>query len=121
METRVIIRFTALIALLYLFACSTLQHSGPTVTEDGVVFRLKYPEARQVAIVGSFNQWDKDKDALFGPDGDGIWRITLSLKDGRYEYLFLIGGEKWMQDPAVPSVDDGLGGRNSVIYIQRSP
>lgn len=119
METRVVIRFAVLIALLYLSACSTLQHSGPTVTEDGVVFRLKYPEAKWVAIIGSFNQWDKDKDDLSGPDADGIWSITMPLKDGRYEYLFLIDGEKWMMDPSVPSADDGFGGRNSVIHIKR--
>jgi len=119
METIVVIRFAVLIALLSLSACSPLQHSGPTVTEDGVAFRLKYPEAKRVAIIGSFNQWDKDKDALFGPDADGIWSITLPLKDGRYEYLFLVDGGKWMLDSSVPSVDDRFGGKNSVIHIKR--
>ena len=118
-RSQLIVRLAVLIAFLYLSACSTLQHLGPTVSEDGVVFRLKYPEARQVAIVGSFNHWDKEKDALSGPDADGVWSITLPMKDGRYEYLFLINGEKWLLDPAVPSVDDGLGGRNSVIHIRK--
>ncbi|MCL4476995.1 MAG: glycogen-binding domain-containing protein, partial [Nitrospirae bacterium] len=114
-----IVRLAVLIAFLYLPACSTLQHLGPTVTENGVVFRLKYPEAKRVNIVGSFNQWDKDKDALSGPDADGVWSITLPMKDGRYEYLFLTDGEKWMLDPSVPSADDVFGGRNSVIHIKK--
>jgi len=116
---QLIVRLAVLIAFLYLPACSTLQHLGPTVTENGVVFRLKYPEARRVVVVGSFNHWDREKDALSVPDSDGIWKITLPLTEGRYEYLFLIDGKKWLLDPAVPSVDDGLGGRNSVIHIKK--
>lgn len=118
-RSQLIVRLAVLIAFLYLPACSTLQHLGPTVTDSGVVFMLKAPEARRVAVVGSFNQWDKDRDVLSGPDSDGIWKITLPLSDGRYEYIFLIDGEKWLLDPAVPSVDDGLGGRNSVIHIKK--
>lgn len=105
---------------LCLSACSTLSRSGTTVSEVGVTFRIKYPGAKKVTIAGSFNQWDTEKDALSGPDADGIWSITILLPGGRYEYLFLINGEKWLPDPSVSSVDDGFGGRNSVIYISRA-
>ena len=108
----------ALFIVIFLYGCSP-QYLKPTIVEGGVRFYVKSPDAKKVAIVGSFNQWDKDKDALSGPDGDGIWSITLPLKDGRYEYLFLIDGEKWMLDPSVPSVEDGMGGRNSVVYIKK--
>lgn len=108
----------ALFIVIFLYGCSP-QYLKPTIVEGGVRFSIRALEAKRVAIVGSFNQWDKDKDALPGPDADGIWSITLPLKDGRYEYLFLIGGGKWMLDPSVPSVDDGFGGKNSVIHIKR--
>lgn len=110
--------------LLLLFAgilvsgCS-LKYAGPERVKDGVRFALEAKEAKKVAIVGGFNQWDPEKGLLSGPDGDGIWEITIPLPEGRYEYLFLINGEKWALDPTVPFTDDGLGGKNSVVSIKR--
>lgn len=101
-----------------LLGCS-LKYVGPKIVKGGVRFLVKSPQANRVTIVGSFNHWNTDKDALSGPDDDGIWSIIIPLTDGRYEYLFLINNEKWLLDPAVPSIDDGLGGKNSVILIKR--
>lgn len=109
----------ALFIVVFLYGCNP-QYLKPTIVEGGVRFSVKSPDAKKVTIVGSFNQWDTDKDVLSDPEGDGIWNIVLPLKDGRYEYLFLIDGEKWLLDPTVPSVDDGLGGRNSVIHIKNN-
>jgi 1,4-alpha-glucan branching enzyme len=54
---------------------------------------------------------------LSGPDKKGFWSLTLPLAGGRYEYLFVINGTIWLPDPKAASVDDGLGGRNSVIEV----
>jgi len=105
---------------LCLSACSTLARSGTTISEVGVTFRIKYQGAKKITIAGSFNQWNTEKDALSDHDADGIWSITILLPRGRYEYLFLIDGQKWLPDPSVSSMDDGFGGRNSVIYISRT-
>ncbi|MCL5236367.1 MAG: glycogen-binding domain-containing protein [Nitrospirae bacterium] len=110
--------FLWLFFAVFLSGCA-LKNLSPEIVEGGVRFSIKAPDAKRVAIAGSFNRWDTAKDALSGPDGDGVWSITLPLKDGRYEYLFLIDGEKWLPDPSVPSVNDEFGGRNSVIYIRR--
>lgn len=96
-----------------------MKYAGPEITDRGVRFSIKDRNAKKVSLVGSFNGWDADKDPLVGPDEDGMWSITLPLVDGRYEYLFLIDREKWVPDPDVPFMDDGLGGRNSVILIKR--
>ena len=101
-----------------LTGCS-LKYKGPRITEGGVMFRIKAPDAGGVAIAGSFNQWDTDRDMLSGPDKTGIWSIFIPLSDGRYEYLYIIDGTQWLLDPAVPSAGDGFGGRNSVISIKR--
>ena len=109
--------------LLLLFAgilvsgCS-VKYAGPERVKGGVRFALEAKDAKKVAIVGGFNQWDPEKDVLSGPD-DGIWEITIPLPEGRYEYLFLINGEKWALDPTAPFMDDGLGGKNSVVSIKR--
>ena len=108
----------SLLLLILSFGCSH-RYIGPVIEGNGVTFFVNAPHAKKINIVGSFNQWNKDKNALSGPDSDGIWKITLPLLEVRYEYLFLIDGEKWLLDPAMPSVDDGLGGRNSVIHIKK--
>lgn len=106
--------------LLLIFpACST-RHTAPITGANGVTFRIHAPAAKTVSIVGSFNRWDREQDRLNGPDKDGWWSITLPLPDGRHEYLFLIDGRIWLADPhAQASADDGLGGRNSVLYVER--
>ncbi len=83
----------------------------------GERFSLHAPDAASVAVAGSFNGWDPQKNMLSGPDKRGDWSITLRLAPGRYEYLFVINGKDWKPDPAVPPVDDGFGGKNSVVFV----
>lgn len=115
---RVIITLAMLSAAWSFLSCSSMQRLGPAVTEGKVTFRLKYPEARSVYLIGSFNNWDTEKNAL-SRDNKGLWSITITLYEGRYEYLFLIDKEKWLPDPYAPAVDDGFGGKNSVLYIRK--
>lgn len=116
-------RFPGLFLLLLLagilIAGCSLKYAGPERVKGGVRFALESKDAKKVAIVGGFNQWDPEKDVLSGPDSDGMWQITIPIPEGRYEYLFLINGKEWTLDPTVPFVDDGLGGKNSVVSIKR--
>ena len=106
--------------LLIVFSCGcSVKYLGPHSDEGGVRFSIVAPGAGKVAIAGSFNQWDAEKYFLKGPDNEGIWTIILPLDEGRYEYLFIIDGEKWILDPEVPFVDDGLMGRNSVFVLRK--
>lgn len=105
-----------LISLLFFPGCS-LKYLGPHAEDGGVRFSIKAPGAKKVAIAGSFNQWDAGSNILSGPDDEGIWTIVLPLAEGRYEYLFLIDGTKWVLDPEVPFEDDGFGGKNSVVLL----
>jgi 1,4-alpha-glucan branching enzyme len=75
------------------------------------------PRAHTVSVVGGFNQWDPNSHRLSGPDLTGRWTVTVPLPPGRYEYLFVIDGGTWVPDPEAPSVDDGLGGRNSIVIV----
>jgi 1,4-alpha-glucan branching enzyme len=108
--------------VVLLFICISLTgcgpgRLGPEERLEGVYFPFYAPEARSIAIAGSFNQWDFSKDILIGPDKHGVWSIILPLPAGRYEYLFVVNGKEWKLDPGAPPVDDGLGGRNSVVVI----
>ena len=89
----------------------------PVPDSGAVTFSLVRQDAREVALAGSFNHWDREQHRLSGPDRNGRWTITLPLAPGRYEYLFVVNNTDWVPDPAAPSVSDGLGGKNSVLLV----
>jgi Glycogen recognition site of AMP-activated protein kinase len=88
----------------------------PTVTVRFVLFA---PEARQVGLAGTFNQWDAAQTPLVRAGAPGVWTATLTLPSGQHQYAFVIDGARWVLDPAAPAVDDGFGGgrRNSVLTL----
>ncbi len=92
---------------------------GPEVLGSGVRFTYRNSAATSVSIAGDFNRWDSVKNPLLG--NRGLWSITLPLSGGRYEYRVVVNGAEWVLDPAAPSVDDGMGGRNSVIVVEPDP
>jgi 1,4-alpha-glucan branching enzyme len=75
------------------------------------------PDAGAVFIAGSFNAWSPEADAMAKGE-DGVWRITLELAPGSYEYKFVVDGT-WMEDPANSEfVSDPYGGKNSVLTVE---
>jgi 1,4-alpha-glucan branching enzyme len=92
---------------------------GPRIVDEGVEFSIYAPRAHKVCIAGDFNNWSKLADPLYDEDHDGVWKIVLPLKPGRYEYKFVIDEDRWIADPGNPhSVDDGFGGPNSVLIVK---
>ena len=59
-------------------------------------FDLFAPEAKNVFLVGDFNNWDIHSHPM-KKDSDGIWEISIDLMPGVYEYRFLVDG-KWESD-----------------------
>ena len=45
-----------------------------------------------VNLNGSFAGWCGDCIAMTDDDGDGIWKVTVDLEDGSYEYKFTVNG-----------------------------
>ncbi len=75
---------------------------GKSGNENGkkrkrIEFTYEAPDAREVILVGSFNNWSPEKHPM-KMNGDGIWRKTLILPQGPYEYKFLVDGQ-WKEDP----------------------
>jgi hypothetical protein len=82
-----------------------------------VKFLFHAPEAARVAVVGNFNGWNEGAHTLVKGPG-GWWTLEITLQPGRYNYVYLVDGEKWETDPAATLVeDDGFGRRNSVLDI----
>ncbi len=61
-------------------------------------FSLSAPQAQGVFIAGIFNQWSSSSHPL-KQDKSGVWKISLSLAPGPYEYRFFVDGE-WQNDPS---------------------
>ena len=80
---------------------------------------LEAPTASSVAVVGDFNGWNPTEHLLRDEDGDGTWELRFRVRLGReYEYQFVVDEDRRTHDPnALLHVDDGFGGRNSVLDI----
>ncbi len=108
-----------LLALIFTLCSSCGPKSlAPQVINGGIRFSYSAPAAKSVSIAGSFNHWNPNRAKLTGPSKEGVWTIVLPLPAGRYEYRFVVNGKEWVLDPSMPSVDDGLGDKNSVLFIE---
>jgi hypothetical protein len=100
---------------------ATVAPAGKTRCEPQVVlvrFMLQSPAARTVSLAGDFNGWSLKRTPLTDPDGDGTWTVTLPLRPGRYQYKFLVDGQRWTVDPGAPThLPDGFGGQNSLLVL----
>jgi hypothetical protein len=83
-----------------------------------VTLRFQDPEAKSVAVVGSFNGWSPASSPM-RKQGD-TWELTLSLLPGRYSYRFLVDEKKQVLDPSSTVTEpDGYGGKNSVMVVNK--
>lgn len=82
--------------------------------EATYVLDIRVPEAARVEVAGSWDGWRPTPMV----QRDGTFFTVLHLPPGRYEYMFVIDGERWVPDPDAPLTrDDGFGLRNSVLAI----
>lgn len=97
-------------------AAATAPATGTHATADGAVFVWK-GEGASVNVAGDFNAWSTSADPL-AKQPDGSWRLDKKLAAGRYAYKFVIDGSNWKPDPgAAEGVDDGFGGKNSLVVV----
>ena len=76
------------------------------------------PRARTVEVMGDFTSWEKTVG--LEPIGNGLWAGDIEVPAGRYRYVIIIDGKEMRPDPAARQVvDDGFGGKSSVLDIGR--
>jgi hypothetical protein len=94
--------------------------AASAATTSPVLVRLivLQPGARTVQVAGDFNGWDPAQTPL-EQISNAAWAVTIALEPGRYEYMYLVDGQKWVGDPfAVEQSDDGFGSRNAVLEVR---
>lgn len=85
-----------------------------------VRFVIREPGAQRVSLVGDFNGWSHGAAPLEASIDGAVWTLTLPLAPGRYEYAFVVDGERWVADPSARSVQDEFGGETSVLRLAGS-
>ncbi len=63
-----------------------------------ITFQIEQPDATSVQVAGDFSEWEKSPVSL-KKQKDGLWKATVSLAPGSYQYRFLVDGQ-WRDDPA---------------------
>ena len=82
-----------------------------------VIFSYFAPEAKEVFILGTFNQW-REKDLTLKKDAQGYWKCSVALEEGRYEYRYLVDSG-WANDQEqLECVPNSYGSWNSVVRVQ---
>jgi 1,4-alpha-glucan branching enzyme len=94
-----------------------LEEHVPGIESGAVQFAYFNPEAREVFVAGTFNDWQSHKTPMVKTGGDQ-WSTELRLKPGRYEYRFIVDGQ-WEDDPmAARFVANSFGGLNCVVEVK---
>jgi hypothetical protein len=79
-------------------------------------------EAKNVYLVGEFNNWDPTVTPMPRRKG-GIYRTMLELEPGReYQFRYLVNGEHWYNDQHADAyVPGGSGADNCVVMTPAQP
>ena len=84
--------------------------------KEKVTFSFKAPEAKSVLVAGDFTGWQQAPLELKKAK-DGVWKTTVTLSPGRYEYRLLVDGQ-WQDDPACRERQPNqFGGANCVCVV----
>jgi len=96
---------------------SPVRKARRVLPTHAVTFEYFDPSATVVTVVGDFNKWDLKARPL-KRDAGGLWKVTRRLAPGRYQYKFVINGERWEEDPLnLHRVQNEYGSFNSVRKV----
>jgi 1,4-alpha-glucan branching enzyme len=89
-----------------------------------VEFKLFAPYNKAAALSGSFSNW---QDVPMNKGKDGIFRTTVDLEDGEYQYKFRVQTKSWfletdqwvtITDPYATDVDGNTSEENGIIRVK---
>lgn len=88
---------------------------NPDVEE--VTFTIEAPAAKDIYIVGDFNDWKITDQSRLSRRETGSWEKRLGLPHGKYRYKFVVDGE-WTVDSKNPEFEQNkFGTFDSVMKI----
>jgi chromosome partitioning protein len=82
-----------------------------------VTFTVEAPAAKDIYIVGDFNDWKINDESRFTRQENGSWEKRMGLNQGRYRYKFLVDGA-WTLDSMNPELEPNTFGTfDSIMKI----
>ena len=98
-------------------ALNVVGCKAPRVENGRLVFVFHDDSANSVSVAGDFNGWGQTS---LKRNGSGLWSTEIAVpQTGRFEYKFVINGQRWTDDPSNGmKAPDNCGGLNSVIVLE---
>ncbi len=86
------------------------------ILKQKTTFSYIAPEAQSVKLAGDFTGWE-ESPVLLRKQKSGVWKTTVALPPGTYEYRLLVDGQ-WQNDPQCPERRPNVfGGENCVRVV----
>jgi 5'-AMP-activated protein kinase regulatory beta subunit len=81
-----------------------------------ITFSLTSPDAKEVILMGDFNQWNPKVHPM-KKNKTGLWEKATLLFPGTYEYRFIVDGQ-WENDPNnAQTRTNQFGTKNNFIVV----
>ncbi|HXI65747.1 MAG TPA: glycogen-binding domain-containing protein [Gemmatimonadales bacterium] len=77
-------------------------------------FRFGVPGASRVDLAGDWTGW---QPVPMQRTPDGRWLLRVSLAPGVHRFNLVVDGERWIVPEGVASIDDGFGGKISLLVV----
>jgi hypothetical protein len=89
------------------------QNIDTMISHRFVIYR---PDATQIELAGSFNEWRRIPMEEIG--NSGYWEVKLILPPGEHRFSYILGGDEKIADPTLMTKErDDFGGENSVLMV----
>ncbi len=83
-----------------------------------ITFSLRAEPGSKVSVSGDFNHWHPEGKPMLDKKGDGLYKATLYLAPGVYEYKFVVN-DIWLVDPECKDwVPNTMGTLNSILRVE---
>jgi len=91
----------------------------PRIENGRLMFVFHDDSAHSVSVAGDFNGWSQAATPLKRNES-GLWFTEIIVpRAGRFEYKFIINGQRWIEDPSNGmKAPNNYGGLNSVLVIE---
>lgn len=76
--------------------------------------RFAVPGASRVDLVGDWTAW---KPVPLRRASDGRWILRTNLASGVHRFNLVVDGDRWFVPEGSPAVDDGFGGKTSLLVV----
>ena len=96
-----------------------ISHADPVEipSESLRDFSVKIDNAREIYLVGDFNDWAPTEQSRLWENEKGVWEKRLFLAPGKHRYKFIIDG-RWVTDPSNDYIEPNpYGGMDSILEI----